>query len=343
MQQSFAQRWWAARVVAVASVAALLAACGSASDDNGDGAGGSASGDAPTFIYLRDVPQPAPFDEPIVQGYETAGEQLGADVVFEGAPADSRASDPDQERRMLENAITEDPDCLIVTFDNPSAQGPGVEAAIEAGIPVVFANAGYGEAEEYGALTYIGSDEALQGEEGARQLAELGVEHPLVVTLAPGALPLTDQRNAGFEGEFAGDISWLYVSLADAAGSATSIAGSIEAELASDPSIDAVFTAGVVLAPAALAAYSDLGSRAPDLTWATIDTSEQILGAIEAGELAFALDQQQYLQGYWAALVCDQYVRYGLEPVDPVMATGPILVTQDNLAGFQEAASEGIH
>ncbi|WP_019634429.1 substrate-binding domain-containing protein [Actinomadura atramentaria] len=321
---------------AITAVAALATACGSSG-------GAAAGGPRLKIVYVRDVPQPAPFDAPIVKGYQAAGKALGDDVVFQGAPANTKASDPAQEKRLLQNAVAEKPDCMIVTFDTPSAQGPEVEKAIGAGIPVVFANAGYQEAEKYGALTYIGSDETAQGRTGGQELARRGVKHPLVVTLAPGSLPLTDQRNDGFKQGFSGKTDWLYMSLREASGTTASIAGTIEAKLARDPSIDAVFTTGVVFAPAVLAARDATGARADKLTWATIDTSAQILGAVKDGKLAFALDQQQYLQGYWAALVCHQYVRYGLKPADPVMATGPFLVTRDNIAGYQKAAAEGIH
>ncbi|REF00784.1 substrate-binding domain-containing protein [Thermomonospora umbrina] len=329
---------WAAGAVALTSLAALTTAC-----DSSGGAQNATGGSGLKIIYVRNVPQPTPFDAPIVKGYQDAGRNLGANVIFQGAPGNTKAGDPAQGKRLVQNAVAAKPSCLIVTFDTPSAQGPEVRKAQAAGIPVVFANAGYQEAEKYGALTYIGSDETLQGRSGAQELARLGVKHPLMVSLAPGSLPLTDQRNAGFESGFSGRTTWLYLSLKEAGGTTASIAGTIQAKLARDPSIDAVFTAGVVFAPAALAAHTATGSRASELTWATIDTNEQILGAVKAGKLAFALDQQQYLQGYWAALVCDQYVRYGLKPVDPVMATGPVTVTRRNIADYLKAASEGIH
>ncbi|MFC0037683.1 substrate-binding domain-containing protein [Actinomadura rayongensis] len=342
MQQSLTTRRlrarWTAGVAAAAALAACAAGCGAS-----DGAAKGATGRSLKIIYVRDVPQPTPFDAPIVKGYKDAGKRLGDNAIFQGAPANTKASDPAQEKRMLQNAVAEKPDCLIVTFDTPSAQGPEVQKAQKAGIPVVFANAGYQQAEKYGALTYIGSDETLQGKMGGQELAKRGIKHPLVVTLTPGSLPLTDQRNAGFKSGYTGNTTWLYMSLKEAAGTAASIAGSIEAKLARDPSIDAVFTTGVVFTPAQLAARTATGARAAKTTWATIDTNAQILGAVKDGELAFALDQQQYLQGYWAALVCDQYVRYGLRPVDPVMATGPIVVTRTNLADYLKAAAEGIH
>ncbi|GAA2140144.1 substrate-binding domain-containing protein [Actinomadura napierensis] len=345
MQQSLTPRpnrrlrpRWTACAVAATALAALATGCGSS-----ESGGKPADGRSLKIIYVRDVPQPTPFDAPIVKGYKDAGKRLGDDTVFQGAPANTRASDPAQEKRLLQNAVAEKPDCLITTFDTPSAQGPEVRKAQAAGIPVVFANAGYQQAEKYGALTYIGSDETLQGRTGGQELTRLGVKHPLVVSLTPGSLPLTDQRNAGFKTGYTGQTTWLYMSLKEAAGTTASIAGAIEAKLARDPSIDAVFTTGVVFAPAQLAARTATGSRAAAMTWATIDTNAQILGAVKAGNLAFALDQQQYLQGYWAALVCDQYVRHGLKPVDPVMATGPVVVTQKNLAGYLKAAAEGIH
>src|SRR5436190_1454899 len=94
-------------LAALVCAALLMAACGSSDDDSkgGGGTGGTKDGESLKIVYVRDVPQPAPFDAPIVKGYKAAGKHLGDDVVFQGAPANTKASDPAQEKRLIQNAV----------------------------------------------------------------------------------------------------------------------------------------------------------------------------------------------------------------------------------------------
>jgi simple sugar transport system substrate-binding protein len=47
--------------------------------------------------------------------------------------------------------------------------------------------------------------------------------------------------------------------------------------------------------------------------------------------MAFAIDQQQYLQGYLPVILLLNYIRYGVMPGANVL-TGPGFVTKDNAA-----------
>jgi simple sugar transport system substrate-binding protein len=94
-----------------------------------------------------------------------------------------------------------------------------------------------------------------------------------------------------------------------------------------------------VIAIAARDAIADSGSSA---LLATFDLSGDVVDAILAGEIAFAVDQQQYLQGYLPVVFLHLYltnantVGGGL----PVL-TGPGFVTEDNAAAVKELAAAG--
>ena len=51
--------------------------------------------------------------------------------------------------------------------------------------------------------------------------------------------------------------------------------------------------------------------------------------AIEKGDMLFAIDQQQYLQGYLPVIALDLYKRYGLLQANDVLS-GPGFVTKEN-------------
>ena len=44
---------------------------------------------------------------------------------------------------------------------------------------------------------------------------------------------------------------------------------------------------------------------------ATFDLSPEVLTAIDDGTVLFAIDQQQYLQGYLGVLIVTQFAQYG--------------------------------
>ena len=90
-----------------------------------------------------------------------------------------------------------------------------------------------------------------------------------------------------------------------------------------------------------LAAIKDLG-KAGEIKLATFDLSPEVLDAIAAGDMLFAVDQQQYLQGYLAVIAMYLYAT-NLNPVGgglPVL-TGPGFVTKDNAAQVKDLAANG--
>ena len=78
-----------------------------------------------------------------------------------------------------------------------------------------------------------------------------------------------------------------------------------------------------------------------DITLATFDLSPSVLQAVSEGEMAFAVDQQQYLQGYLPIVFLTNYIQYGVIPADVVL-TGPAFVTQDNAKQVIDLSKKGI-
>ena len=65
------------------------------------------------------------------------------------------------------------------------------------------------------------------------------------------------------------------------------------------------------------------------------------LKAVAAGEAAFCIDQQQYLQGYLPVVFLANYAKYGLIPANNV-ASGPNLITKDKAAKVVQLSAKGI-
>jgi simple sugar transport system substrate-binding protein len=93
--------------------------------------------------------------------------------------------------------------------------------------------------------------------------------------------------------------------------------------------IDGIYTLNAVPAMSALKAVEDVG-RKGKIMIGTADLSNEVLEAIKAGDLAFAMDQQPYLQGYLSVQEAYQYLNYGLHPIGAV-TTGPLVIDKTNV------------
>jgi simple sugar transport system substrate-binding protein len=90
---------------------------------------------------------------------------------------------------------------------------------------------------------------------------------------------------------------------------------------------------------AAAEAIASAGSKAKA---ATFDLSGDVVDAIAAGKLLFAIDQQQYLQGYLPVVMLHLYVGNAntIGGGQPVL-TGPGFVTKENAAKVKDLAAKG--
>jgi simple sugar transport system substrate-binding protein len=79
-----------------------------------------------------------------------------------------------------------------------------------------------------------------------------------------------------------------------------------------------------------------------DITIGTVDLSGDAVQAIADGEMAFAIDQQQYAQGYLpiVLLYLNKTNGHALGGGLP-MYTGPGFVTEENAEQVQKLAEEG--
>ena len=105
----------------------------------------------------------------------------------------------------------------------------------------------------------------------------------------------------------------------------------------SDPSIDGFATGAAADADAVNEALAAVGGTAMQGGW---DVSENIINRIKDGEALFAVDQQGWYQGWLAVSQAWMYDQYSILPANPVILTGPALITADNadsvLAGVQD-------
>jgi simple sugar transport system substrate-binding protein len=113
----------------------------------------------------------------------------------------------------------------------------------------------------------------------------------------------------------------------------------IASQLQGDSAIDAVLTLNSAVAAVAVEAAADAGSEA---RVATFDLNEDVIAGIQAGDIAFAVDQQQYEQGYLPIVMLKLYAE-NLNTVgggQPVL-TGPGIVDAENVDEIADLATAG--
>jgi simple sugar transport system substrate-binding protein len=275
-----------------------------------------------------------PFWSVVKNGVDQAGKDMRVTVEYQ-APA---TFDMVAMSQLIDAVVASNPDGMVVSIPDPDALGPSIKAAVAAGIPVISINSGSDVAEEFGVLAHIGQTEYEAGYGGGQRMAAAGATKALCVNHEVGNVAL-DLRCQGFTdamAEAGGTVEVLAVDLADPTGSANRIA----AALTADESINAILTLGPGSALPALQALQDeqlLGK----VLLATFDLSPEVLEAIRDGNMLFAIDQQQYMQGYLPIVYLTLYLENLNTPGAILIPTGPGFVTQETAAQVIEYAARG--
>src|SRR6266508_4295992 len=144
-----------------------------------------------------------------------------------------------------------------------------------------------------------------------------------------------DQRCNGAKETLGGQVDTLPVDGKNLAEAQNTIASKLQA----DKSIDGVLALNPGVGAVAVDAVSKAGSSAKI---ATFDLNADVIDAISAGKILFAVDQQQYLQGYLPIVMLNLYVTNantvgGGQPV----LTGPGFVTKENAARVKDLTGKG--
>lgn len=275
-----------------------------------------------------------PFWSVVKNGVDQAAADMRVEVEYQ-APG---TFDMVAMSQLIDAAVASDPDGLVVSIPDADALGPSIQAAVAAGIPVISINSGSDVAEEFGVLAHIGQTEYEAGFGAGQRMAEAGATNALCVNQEVGNAAL-DLRCQGFTdamAEAGATVSVLAVDLADP----TSSAGRISAALSQDETIDAVFTLGPTGAAPALQVLTDEGLLGEILV-ATFDLSPEVLQAIVDGNMLFAIDQQQYVQGYLPIVYLTLYLENLNTPGNILVPTGPGFVDAENAERIIELSAAG--
>jgi simple sugar transport system substrate-binding protein len=318
-------------LLAVALV--VLAGCGGEEQgQNGQGNGGQG------LVAREDISiefvthaTPDPFWVVVQNGVNKAAEDLGVDVNYR----ELQSYDIPELQRNLESAIAAEPDGMAVSIPDPNALSDSIRQATEAGIPVIVLNSGEDTWRDVGALTYVGQTEFDAGVAAGERMAKAGVQSALCINHEQGNAAL-DDRCSGFTEGLGGDVEQIAVTT-----DPTAARSGIKTALRQNEGVDGLLTLNPGVADQGLRALEESG-RSEEITFATFDLSPSVLEAVRDGNMLFATDQQQFLQGYLPVVLLTDYIQYGVSPVNTAIPTGPAFITEDNAEQVINLSEEGI-
>jgi simple sugar transport system substrate-binding protein len=275
-----------------------------------------------------------PFWSVVKNGVNQAGRDMGVSVTYDAPPTFDMVA----MSQLIDSQVAKKPDGLIVSLPDAGALSKSITAAVSAGIPVVSINSGSDAYKQLGILTHIGQAEALAGQTGGERMGAAGVRNGLVVNPGQGN-PSLDLRARGFQ-EGLSMSGGTSTTLAVDVRNPTDVQHKISAALTTD--YDGIITLGTTGAAPTLKALQD-GGKLGKVKMGTFDLSSDVLTAIDQGNMLFAIDQQQYLQGYLPIVFLTLYKLLLLMPGggQPVL-TGPALVQKDTAAKVIDLNKRGI-
>ena len=321
----------------------VLAACSTGSSSNsgsGTTTGGSTSCPASRanlkFYVITHGQASDPFWSVVKKGVDQAAHDMCVTAIYESPTGTT--FDVVAMAHLIDTAVATHPSGLVVSIPDAKALGPSITAAVAANIPVISINSGSDVAKSLGILVHIGQTEEQAGIGGGERMGAAGVKHALCVNQEVGNAAL-ELRCKGFTEGLSmtgGTVKEIGVNLSNP----TQTQQTIQAALQHDPTIDGILTLGPTGASPAIKALQAL-NKLGTIKLATFDLSSDVLNAIKNNQMLFAIDQQQYLQGYLPIVLLTLYATNLNTIANDVLQTGPGFVTSANVSQVIQLTAAG--
>jgi len=321
-------------VIGLAATIMFVAACSGSSSSAGTSP--AASGSSLHFYFVTHGDN-GTFWTVVQNGQKQAATDLGVSVNYQGSN-----NDDTQECQFISAAVTAKPDGLVVSPHSQTVLDCA-KAAAAGGIPLILINncgntsSGQSYIAYSGALTCVGQPETAAGQQAGVRLKADGAKHLLCVIHEATSTSLRD-RCAGAKAGFGGNETDLVLDNAKA--NVSSATATLQAKLTSDKSIDAILALDPDVAKNIVeAAVTGAGTTAKI---ATFDISTGVITDIQSGKIDFAVDQQQYLQGYLPIVFLKLY-KSNANTVGgfDTVKSGPGIVDKTNAATVASLAGKG--
>lgn len=267
----------------------------------------------------------------VKKGVDDAAKLMGADVSYQ-AP---QTTDYVAMSRMIDAAVTQKVQGLVVSIADAEALGKSVKAAADAGIPVIVIDSGEDQVEKLGLKLYVGTTSYFeQGKRAAKLLLAAGVKKGVCANHETGNL-VNESACDGFIEAMNGNGDRVEISL-----DPTETAARLNAYLASHPDVDGILALGAPSATNVVAALHASGTLG-NYKIGNFDVSGDTLTSLSDKELLFSFDAQQYMMGFLPVVMLTLNARYGLLPINNIY-TGPNAISPTDVEKIMVLSKKGI-
>ena len=277
----------------------------------------------PRIVFVTHGQTGDPFWDVVRKGAETAARETDADMEYQSPGKFDLVA----MSHIIDDATGSRPDGLIVSIPDANVLGKSIQAAVAAKIPVISVNSGLSVSHQLGCLMHIGQEEESGGRMAGRRMKDIGAKEVVVLNQEAGNVGL-DQRVNGFKDGFEGPFHHVHV--VPVRIDFWACYNTVVAYLQQHQEIDGILALGPVAATPALKAVIDVDELGK-IKLCTFDISREVVEALSKKQMSFAVDQQQWLQGYLPVVFLANYAKHGALPKNDLILTGPSFVTPENV------------
>lgn len=268
--------------------------------------------------------------------YDKARE-LGVNAVFTGPPT----VDANAEIEAINRAVAQRVDGIVVCAVADSV-APAIDKAVEAGIPVVCADADAPSSRRY---SFIGTGNYNAGYRGGEELAKLlGGRGEVALMYIPGWDNLI-QRVQGYKDALAKYPDIKIVKVGNDKGSQTEAEKECRAILQAFPDLAGFGCVAAVGGQGAAVAVKQAG-KAGKVRIVAMDRDEATLQFIQEGVIDASIAQRTYIMTYLALQMLydlrndrikftGDWRKIGVNPLPPVVDTGTFVIDRTNVDSFR--------
>jgi simple sugar transport system substrate-binding protein len=263
-------------------------------------------------------------------------DQAQSDLKARGVSVQQTYANNDVSKQVanLKAAIAAKVNVIATSVPDASALKDPLTTAASKGIEIITVNSGLGAFDSLKTyMVHVGQTEDVAGQGAGKQFNAVGAKN-LVVLIHEASNSGLTQRAAGAKKTFKGTTKTLVIP--NATSDLPGTQQKIRAYFQANPKTDAFLALNPDIATAALTAVKS-GTKV-----GTFDLSPGVISAVQSGKVLFAIDQQQYLQGYLPVVFAYLFVN-NLNTVgngQPVL-TGPGIVNKANAARVAALAKKG--
>ncbi|MGQ9473221.1 MAG: sugar ABC transporter substrate-binding protein [Candidatus Caldatribacteriaceae bacterium] len=258
-----------------------------------------------------------PFWAVVQKGANDAAKELGCRVDI-----DLCGGDLALQQKRFQEAVALKPQGIALVINDDTAWDKPVEDALAQGIPVIGMNNDDSQGAAGNArLCYIGQSEKAAAYRLARRLfdeakakgIDLAKAHVAMAAEVPGA-NYAKIRSSGVI-EAMGEYGITSYEIIDAGGlEMTTVESRETSYLLAHPETTFLIGLGGICTDRLTASLKAAGRNPGEVIAGGFDTTADTLSGIREGYVTATIDQQQYLQGYFAVYVLYLYNKYGFTP-----------------------------